>query len=232
MSKQKPTSGAAAPGAGLRERKKRQTRLEISDIATRLFMERGFENVTVAEVAAAANVSVNTVFNYFSTKEELFFDRTEGITWASDVVRGRRRGESAVRALRRVFRKSLEEAELARPSLRPFVATIEASPALVAHARALAEQSEQQLASTLAAEAGVGEGDAKARTVAALVSATMALILRELRRGILEQRDVAVLRAAVSRLGEQGFELLLAAAGDYCTRPSDDADRSEDGGRG
>src|SRR3954471_21906555 len=91
---------------GLRERKKQQTRLAISAVATRLFIERGFEAVTVAEVAAAAGVSVNTVFNYFATKEELFFDRGPEVTEApSEVVRARRRGESAVAALRRSFRK-------------------------------------------------------------------------------------------------------------------------------
>ena len=53
---------------GLRERKKAKTRLAISNIATQLFIERGFDNVTVAEVAAAADVSVATIFNYFETE--------------------------------------------------------------------------------------------------------------------------------------------------------------------
>jgi AcrR family transcriptional regulator len=56
------------PAVGLRERKKRQTRLAISDVAMGLFAERGFDRVTVADVAKAADVSVNTVFNYFPTK--------------------------------------------------------------------------------------------------------------------------------------------------------------------
>src|SRR6185436_7173864 len=139
---------------------KQRTRLEISDIATRMFIERGFENVTVAEVAAAANVSVNTVFNYFSTKEELFFDRTENTSWTSTVVRERRRGESAVMALRRAFRKLLRNERLVLPNMRHFVATIEASPALSGHVRLLVEQSEEELARVLSAEAGAPEGDA------------------------------------------------------------------------
>ena len=62
---------------GLRERKRAATRLAISNVATRLFEQHDFERVTVAAIAAAADVSVKTVFNYFGSKEELFFDREE-----------------------------------------------------------------------------------------------------------------------------------------------------------
>src|SRR4051812_1442091 len=62
---------------GLREAKKARTRLAISDVATRLFAARGFEQVTIAQIAEASDVSIKTVFNYFPTKEDLFFDRAE-----------------------------------------------------------------------------------------------------------------------------------------------------------
>ena len=62
---------------GLRERKKEATRQAISDIATELFLARGFDHVSVAEIAEAAEVSRMTVFNYFPRKEDLFFDREE-----------------------------------------------------------------------------------------------------------------------------------------------------------
>ena len=84
-------------GAGrLRERKKRETRARIADTALRLFKERGFDQTTVADVAAAADVSVKTVFNYYPAKEDLFFDRADEIEqiWL-DAVADRRPGRAA-----------------------------------------------------------------------------------------------------------------------------------------
>jgi AcrR family transcriptional regulator len=68
----------AASAEGLRERKKRLMRQQLSDTATAMFLERGFEKVRVAEVAEACGVSEKTVFNYFPTKESLILDRLEG----------------------------------------------------------------------------------------------------------------------------------------------------------
>lgn len=78
---------------GLRERKKRRTRQHLSDVATGLFVERGFDAVTIAEIAEAADVSVNTVYNYFPAKEDLFLDRSSGVVdRLSRYVRGRDKG--------------------------------------------------------------------------------------------------------------------------------------------
>src|SRR6266508_6253841 len=62
---------------GLRERKKQQTRRAIREAAMRLFLERGFDQVSVAEVARAADVSEQTVYNYFPTKEDLVYERMD-----------------------------------------------------------------------------------------------------------------------------------------------------------
>ena len=80
-----------SPVTSLRERKKIQTRTRIAATAMGLFAARGFDDVTVAEIAAAAEVGVTTVFNYFPTKEDLFYDRqAEVIQHLSRVVGGKR----------------------------------------------------------------------------------------------------------------------------------------------
>ena len=84
---------------GLRERKKERTRQQIGEAAQRLFAERGFDAVTVAEVARAADVSVGTIFNYFRTKEELFYSGMEAFeARLVDAVRERPAGQPVLEA--------------------------------------------------------------------------------------------------------------------------------------
>src|SRR5215831_5156904 len=87
---------------GRRERKREGTRRAITEAAMKLFLERGFDDVTVAEVAEAADVSVNTVFNHFPTKEDLFFgaEETSEATLAR-LVDDRQPGEPVIAFLRR-----------------------------------------------------------------------------------------------------------------------------------
>ena len=81
---------SSAPAAGLRDRKKRLLRQRISNVATALFLAEGFDNVSVARIAAACDVSEQTVFNYFPTKESMFFDRVGSSTDSlADAVRFR-----------------------------------------------------------------------------------------------------------------------------------------------
>src|SRR5262245_3502862 len=124
---------------GLRERRKRLTRQTISDVATMLIAERGFDNVTVAEIAAAANVSKMTVFNYFPRKEDLVFDRQdEMIEFLERAVRERRPGESIAAALRRLVLDLLMQRHPLsglRDGAHWFWDVVAASPTLVSRSR-------------------------------------------------------------------------------------------------
>src|ERR1700749_3891883 len=86
-----------------RTRKRLATRQSISDTATRLFLKRGFDSVTIDDIAAAADVGRMTVFNHFPRKEDMFFDREGEIqALAFDAVRNRGPGVSAIEAIRRL----------------------------------------------------------------------------------------------------------------------------------
>jgi len=100
------------PHEGLRERKKRHTRQQISDVATTLFVVRGFDHVKVSEIAEIVGVSEKTVYNYFPTKESLVFDRADaGIARLAAALRERKVGESPTKAVLRALGEDLEELE-------------------------------------------------------------------------------------------------------------------------
>jgi AcrR family transcriptional regulator len=100
------------PSEGLRERKKRLTRQQISDVATTLFVVRGFDHVKVSEIAEIVGVSEKTVYNYFPTKESLVFDRAdEGLARLAAALRDREAGESPTKAMLRALGDDLEQLE-------------------------------------------------------------------------------------------------------------------------
>ncbi|MFF9407113.1 TetR/AcrR family transcriptional regulator [Streptomyces anandii] len=176
---------------GLRERKKRRTRQYISDVATGLFVERGFDAVTVAEVAEAADVSVNTVYNYFPAKEDLFLDRSSGVVdrlarW----VRGRDEGEPAARAVLRELRGEVE-AVSPRVGLfsgyAAFMRVVEQAPALRSRLWAIGQEVQANLEAALREETGAADGDPLPQLMAGQIgwahSTVMAVIGREMAKG-------------------------------------------------
>jgi AcrR family transcriptional regulator len=182
---------------GLREEKKAATRAALSDVAMGLFLERGFDAVTVAEVAAVARVSVNTVFNYFPTKEDLFFDR-------QDVVVDRLAG--AVRAggpigVRDAFFVSLRSGEVTlglSGEAVGFWAVVDGSPALQARLRLIGEMAERALAEALG-------GDAEARVTAAVLAGVDRALHAEIRRRVLGGESVADVREGVAELAGRAY---------------------------
>ncbi|WP_049569406.1 TetR/AcrR family transcriptional regulator [Nonomuraea sp. SBT364] len=197
---------------GLRERKKRETRQRIADVAMGLFAARGFDDVTVAEVARAADVSVNTVFNYFPAKEDLFLDRRD---WAEgrpeEVVRQREPGESVVRA----FRRDVLDA-IATRSWRygfnegsdVFTGMVRESPTLLARVREFHVEREEALAAALARESGAGGDDVTPRVVAAqILGATRALSDYAVRR-MLAGEAWSSIEPALKEQTERAFDLL------------------------
>jgi AcrR family transcriptional regulator len=117
---------------GLRERKKQQTRRAISDAATQLFMDNGFDNTTLGEVAEAAGVSEPTVLNYFPAKTDLFFDEPEWYGAPPQAVRERGPAESAGAAVLHWYVADLQrrDAEGHLGDLAVYLQTIAASEAL------------------------------------------------------------------------------------------------------
>src|SRR5205807_5968126 len=147
---------------GLRELKKEQTRQLIADTAWRLFADRGFDQVTVAEVARKAQVAEATVYNYFRTKEDLFYAPLEGFgTRLAEAVRTRPPGEPALAAFRRALlaeggllaRVDAGDAE-ALDRLRTVNRVMAGSPALRAREQQVINRTAGTLAALLAAETG------------------------------------------------------------------------------
>jgi AcrR family transcriptional regulator len=147
--------GSVGEGAELplRERKKRATRQRISDIATPLFVERGFDNVTVVEIARAAEVSAMTVFNYFPRKEDLFLDRIpETVEMFTAAVRRCGPDENPLSALRRLALELLDQRHPLSgvdDDFPAFWRVVIDSPALRARAREGVEEVEYALADAL-----------------------------------------------------------------------------------
>lgn len=164
---------------GLRARKKEQTRRAISEAAAQLFTERGFDAVTVAEIARAADVSEGTVFNYFPTKEDLFYDQMELFESALlDALRARPDGEPVLTAFRGfVLERSRGLADPERADLIAKAAQlILGSPALRARERDIVARSTQALAELIASETRKGVGDIEPALAAhALMGAQRAL---------------------------------------------------------
>src|SRR5215213_3536323 len=202
---------------GLRASKKARTRLAISDVATRLFAEHGFEDVTLAQIAEAADVSVKTIFNYFPSKEDLFFDRAdELIAGLSATITERPPGQTILGALRELltenrvpFRgvgwRSLRDPE-GYERFRAFVATEHASAALRARRLVVSEGWTLRLAAVIAADLGLPADDSRAEAMAAMIIAAMGLRERVLSAAVLERVGARTIERRVRATVDDSFD--------------------------
>ena len=210
---------------GLRERKKQQARESIAETARRLFAERGFEGVTVAEIAREADVAEKTVFNYFPTKEDLFYSRLEAFEEELlDAVRTRASGESVLRAFSRfllaprgVFaRLEGDDSVAARAGLRTMPRVVLESPALLARERQVFDRYTESLAALLAEEGGAAAEDVEPWVAAsALFGVHRALIDHVRRRTLAADDDPSRLARDLRTRGKRAFQLLEDGLGDY-----------------
>ena len=208
---------------GLRERKKRQTRQAIVDAAHRLFGDRGFDAVTVAEVARAADVSEGTVFNYFPTKEDLFYGGMEAFeAELVEAVREREPGESVLTAFRRfVLERS---ARLAGEEVADVIATaariVTASPALRAREREIVAEYTDALAALIAQETGASAEDVEPVTVATALMGVQRALVAHVRAGVLAGRRGPKLAADMRSQGTRAFARLEGGLADYAVKPT------------
>ena len=202
---------------GLRERKKQQTRELIAETARRLFGECGFEAVTVAEIARAADVSAQTVFNYFPTKEDLVYWRLESFEEELlGTIRDRAPGEPVLAAFGRFVRAPRGMLASYDPETRERLAAltrmIVSSPSLLAREQQIFVGYTRDLAELLG-------GDIQARVAAgAMIAVHRSLVDFARERVLAGARDE--LAAEVGEQAEAALSLLARGLGDYEGIPS------------
>jgi AcrR family transcriptional regulator len=195
---------------GLRERKKRETRETITRAAWKLFARRGFDAVTVADIARAANVSEKTVFNYFPTKEDLVFgagmQRTAALI---EAVRTRPPGASIVEPFRRWTMDYLDRVE------HDPVDALTAIPRLVMRSDQLRarlfvgwEQEAALLGPVIAEEAGEADDSLIPLVVARTLSWTHRVIFRAAFTRLMEGEDQSVVAADLREEARRAYDLL------------------------
>jgi AcrR family transcriptional regulator len=212
---------AVAAEPGLRERKKQQTRQQIFDAAHRLFKKRGFDSVTVAEIAREADVSEVTVFNYFPTKEDLFYGGMQFFEeQLIEAVRSRARGESALAAFRRRLLEGADRLDSKEriDAIRKAAKAISTSPALVSRERNIVDRYTRQLSALLAEETGAAPDDAEPLATAGALMVVHRLLVEHVRREVLAGRRGAQLVEDYRSQARRAFRRLEHGLGDYAVK--------------
>lgn len=189
-----------------RENNKRETRQRISDVATKMFCARGFDAVTLEEIAVAASVSKMTVFNYFARKEDLMLDRDDALLLLPfrAALRERPDGQAPVAALRGLVDRLREEKHpIAVIESRSVVwwQVVAASPAL----KARLHEFEDEATEGLALELSGAKPDGLARLMAGMIVLTVRTAREEALRVLERGGSAKKAKAALFALMDRGF---------------------------
>jgi AcrR family transcriptional regulator len=206
---------------GLRERKKERTRALIAQTAFELFSARGFDNVTVAEIARAADVAEKTVFNYFPTKEDLVYGRMEFFeAELLQAIRERSPGESALAAFGRFVLEPRGRlaSDRAADDIRAITTVITGSRDLLEREAQIFERYTSALAALLAEETGAREGDAEPWVVANVLMGVHRALIAYVRRRVLEGAENPTLRRDARAQGRRVLARLERGLGSYAVR--------------
>jgi AcrR family transcriptional regulator len=201
------------PDEGLRERKKRLTRQLISDTATWMFCEHGFDNVRVSEVAAEVGVSEKTVFNYFPTKESLVFDREDDLAAGiRAALTERSADESPTQAFVAFIEREVSHIDRLGEDFRPlflaFLRMVDETPALQAAHRQGAARFVQIAREALAESVGVDPRDPEPLVAAQALMALWEVQMRSRERHLRAGTPIAELREAVLADTQRAARLL------------------------
>jgi AcrR family transcriptional regulator len=212
---------------GLRERKKQRTRQLIADTARRLFAERGFDAVTVAEIAREVEVAPATVFNYFPTKEDLFYSRLEAFEERLlAAIRDRSAGESVLAAFAAFLLgqggvlavNAPGGDEEATAQIQTVTRVITESPALLARERQVFDRYAQTLAALIAEETGAEPGDVVSQVVANTLLGLHRALIDYVRAQALSGASAARIRTGVHREAERAIAQLERGLSDVGVR--------------
>ena len=198
-----------------RSRKRLATRQGISDVATRLFIERGFDHVTVDEIADIADVGRMTVFNHFPRKEDMFFDRDEeGREILRDALRACDPRVAPIETLRLLAHRLVAEQSpyfSFSAAGQAYIETIEGSETLKARARAIRDELAQVVTVALSECVGREPTDPDAHMAAGLLLATWTVAFIQAHRTFRQRRDAEAAKAAFLAIVEKGTIGIKAA---------------------
>jgi AcrR family transcriptional regulator len=162
---------------GLRERKKQETREALTRAALELFVERGYDETTLAEIAEAAGVSTRTIFAYFPGKEDILFCTTQTMLDAlAAALAARPAGTDALTALREFILSTADEKTELDYKLGEVIA---ADPTLSSHKRARVAQAQEVVAAAIAEDLGVAPDDLRPQVAAASLTAAFEVLERQ-----------------------------------------------------